>query len=209
MIEAELTKGRPFRVKTAEREILASTVIIATGATAKLLDLPREAEFMGHGLSACATCDGFFFRGKEVLVVGGGDSAMEEANFLTRFCTKVTIVHRRDEFRASKIMLDRAQKNPKIAFMTNTALESYLGDPKSGGLTGARVVDTVTEEGARRHDRRHLPRDRPRAEHAALRGPARPRPEGLHQVASPAARRRRSRACSRAATCRTPTTARP
>jgi thioredoxin reductase (NADPH) len=145
VIEAQLTRGRPFRVKTSEREILASTVIIATGASAKLLDLPREAEFMGHGLSACATCDGFFFRGKEVLVVGGGDSAMEEANFLTRFCTKVTLVHRREEFRASKIMLDRAHKNPKIAFMTNTALESYLGDPKSGGLTGARIVDTVTK----------------------------------------------------------------
>jgi thioredoxin reductase (NADPH) len=146
VISAELTKGRPFRLKSSEREVLASTVIIATGASAKLLDLPREAEFMGHGLSACATCDGFFFRNKEVLVVGGGDSAMEEANFLTRFATKVTLVHRRDEFRASKIMLDRAHKNPKIAFMTNTALKSYLGDPKDGGLKGARVVDTATKQ---------------------------------------------------------------
>jgi thioredoxin reductase (NADPH) len=144
VVKAELSKGRPFTIASSEREIRASTVIIATGASAKLLDLPREAEFMGHGLSACATCDGFFFRGKEVLVVGGGDSAMEEANFLTRFATKVTIVHRRDEFRASKIMLDRARKNPKIEFMLNTTLTGYLGEPKNGGLTGVRFQDTAS-----------------------------------------------------------------
>jgi thioredoxin reductase (NADPH) len=140
----ELTKGRPFGIKTAERQIRASTVIIATGASAKLLDLPREAEFMGHGLSACATCDGFFFRGKEVLVVGGGDSAMEEANFLTRFCSRVTIVHRREEFKASKIMLERARKNSKIDFTLNAALTAYLGQPKEGGLNGVRMKDTVS-----------------------------------------------------------------
>jgi thioredoxin reductase (NADPH) len=141
---AELLRGRPFTIATSERTVRASTVIIATGASAKLLDLPREAEFMGHGLSACATCDGFFFRGKEVLVVGGGDSAMEEANFLTRFCTKVSIVHRRDEFRASKIMLDRARRNPKVDFVVNVAPAAYVGDPKDGGLTGLRVKDVGT-----------------------------------------------------------------
>jgi thioredoxin reductase (NADPH) len=145
VVKADLTAGRPFLVKSVEREIRASTVIIATGASAKLLDLPREAEFMGHGLSACATCDGFFFRGKDVLVVGGGDSAMEEANFLTRFSPDVTIMHRREEFKASKIMLDRARANPKIKIMVNTRPVEYLGDPKSGGLTGVRVEDTVTK----------------------------------------------------------------
>jgi thioredoxin reductase (NADPH) len=140
----ELGRGRPFTIATAERAIRASTVIIATGASAKLLDLPREAEFMGHGLSACATCDGFFFRGKDVLVVGGGDSAMEEANFLTRFCKKVTVVHRREEFRASKIMVDRVRKNQKIDFMLNVTPVGYLGSPKDGGLTGVRMKDVRT-----------------------------------------------------------------
>ncbi len=142
--KVDLTHGRPFKVTSPERELVASTVIVATGATARLLDLPKEGEFMGHGLSACATCDGFFFRNKEVLVVGGGDSAMEEANFLTRFCTKVTLVHRRDEFRASKIMLDRARANPKIAFMTNKIPLAYVGDPHEGGLKGLHVKDAVT-----------------------------------------------------------------
>ncbi|HYC76567.1 MAG TPA: FAD-dependent oxidoreductase, partial [Planctomycetota bacterium] len=127
-------------------------VIVATGAAAKLLGLPQEDAFMGRGLSACATCDGFFFRGKEVLVVGGGDSAMEEANFLTRFCSKVTVVHRRDEFRASKIMLDRARANPKIAWALNQAPIAYVGDPTvegwAGGFKGLRVRDV--QSGAER-----------------------------------------------------------
>lgn len=140
----ELSKGRPFIVQSSDRTMKASTVIIATGASAKLLGLEREAEFMGRGLSACATCDGFFFRGKDILVVGGGDSAMEEANFLTRFASKVTLVHRREEFRASKIMLDRARANPKITFALNREPLAYEGVPDSGGFTGLKVRNTKT-----------------------------------------------------------------
>jgi thioredoxin reductase (NADPH) len=142
----DLSNGRPFTVTTSERTMKAATVIVATGASARLLGLPRENEFMGHGLSACATCDGFFFRGKEIIVVGGGDSAMEEANFLTRFASKVTLVHRREEFRASKIMLDRARANPKITFLLNREPVAYEGNPEAGGLTGLRVRNTKTGE---------------------------------------------------------------
>jgi len=142
----DLSNGRPFTVTTSERTMKAATVIVATGASARLLGLPRENEFMGHGLSACATCDGFFFRGKDIIVVGGGDSAMEEANFLTRFASKVTLVHRREEFRASKIMLDRARANPKITFLLNREPVAYEGDPEAGGLTGLRVRNTQTGE---------------------------------------------------------------
>ncbi|NRA95283.1 MAG: thioredoxin-disulfide reductase [Planctomycetes bacterium] len=149
--EADLTSGSPFTVKTSDKEWTARTVIISTGASARLLGLPDEEPtdagpgFMGHGLSACATCDGFFFRDQDVLVVGGGDSAMEEATFLTRFCSKVTIVHRREELRASKIMQERALANDKIDFMWNATLTGYLGKPGER-LTGARVQDTQTGE---------------------------------------------------------------
>jgi thioredoxin reductase (NADPH) len=140
--------SQPFKVYTDGREYLAKTVIISTGASAKLLGLPSETEFMGFGVSACATCDGFFFKDQRIIVIGGGDTAMEEANYLTKFGKEVVIVHRRDEFRASKIMLERAQKNPKIKFMTNTVLEEVLGVNENGKrkVTGAKLKNVKSGE---------------------------------------------------------------
>jgi thioredoxin reductase (NADPH) len=124
-----------------EQTIEARTVIIATGASAVLIGLKNEARLTGHGVSTCATCDGFFFRGKELVVVGGGDSAMEEANFLTKFATKVFVVHRRDKLRASKIMQDRSMKNEKISFIWNSVVEDILGNDI---VTGVRIKNLIT-----------------------------------------------------------------
>ena len=136
---------RPFLVVGEGREMQAQTVIIATGASAKWLDIPSEKALSGHGVSACATCDGFFFRNKEVGVVGGGDTAKEEALYLTKMCAKVTVIHRRETFRASKVMVQRAQANPKIAWALNQGVEEVLGE-KQSGVRGVRTKDTVTGE---------------------------------------------------------------
>jgi thioredoxin reductase (NADPH) len=134
---------RPFRLKVDTEWIETRTVIIASGASARWLGLPSEQKLIGHGVSSCATCDGFFYRDKNIMVAGGGDSAMEEANFLTRFGRQVTLVHRRDEFRASKIMLDRARHNPKIRFLTNTVVEDIY-EPSEKLVTGARLRNVVS-----------------------------------------------------------------
>jgi thioredoxin reductase (NADPH) len=136
---------RPFRVSIGNDEYRAEAVIVATGASARQLGLPSEQTLQGRGVSYCATCDGAFFRDKVVAVVGGGDSAMEEATFLTRFASKVVIIHRRDEFRASPIMVDRARENPKVEFAVNAVVEEVLGEG-SGHVSGLRLRDTATGE---------------------------------------------------------------
>jgi thioredoxin reductase (NADPH) len=141
--KVDFTK-RPFKVYVGNDLYESQTIIISTGASAKYLGLPSEKQYMSRGVSACATCDGAFFRNMEVIVIGGGDTAMEEANFLTRFATKVYLVHRSETFRASKIMLDRARKNPKIEFVMNTSLVEVLGDGKS--VTGAKLKNNVSGE---------------------------------------------------------------
>ena len=133
----------PFTVKTSDTEYRAKAVVVATGASAKLLGLPSERQLMGHGVSTCATCDGYFFRGMEIAVVGGGDSAMEEANFLTKFANKVTLIHRRDTFRASKIMQDKVRANPKVEIRLNTIVHE-IKDTGKGEVTGVVLQDAGT-----------------------------------------------------------------
>jgi thioredoxin reductase (NADPH) len=142
LVSADLSK-RPFVLNLGSETIHTRTLIIASGASARWLGLPSEQALIGHGVSSCATCDGFFFSGKEIAVVGGGDSAMEEALFLTRFATRVTLLHRREHFRASKIMLERAIAHPNIAFMTNTAVEEVLGVEQKE-VSGLRLRNTAT-----------------------------------------------------------------
>jgi thioredoxin reductase (NADPH) len=135
---------RPFTLKSYDEVIYADAVIISTGASAKLLGLESEKKFMGYGVSACATCDGFFFKNQKVLVIGGGDTAMEEANYLTKFASEVVVIHRREEFRASKIMTNRSKKNPKIKFLTNKVVKEILGKEENGRktMTGVIIQDT-------------------------------------------------------------------
>ena len=137
VIDADLSK-RPFRLNVDGEWIETRTVIVASGASARWLGLEAEQKLIGHGVSSCATCDGFFYKGRKIMVIGGGDSAMEEANFLTRFGEDVTLVHRRDDFRASKIMIDRARQNPKIKFLTNTVVEEIY-DVSANLVTGVRL----------------------------------------------------------------------
>jgi thioredoxin reductase (NADPH) len=142
VVDADFS-SRPLRLSIEGEWIETRTAIVASGASARWLGLESEQALIGHGVSSCATCDGFFYRDKQIMVVGGGDSAMEEANFLTRFGREVTLVHRRDEFRASKIMLDRARKNPKVKFLLNTVVEE-VHDVAGKIVTGVRLRDLKT-----------------------------------------------------------------
>ena len=144
VIEADL-KAKPIRVNVDGEWTETRTLIVATGASARWLGLPNESKLVGHGVSSCATCDGFFFRGKKIMVIGGGDTAMEEAVFLTRFGSEVSLVHRRDSFRASKIMIERAQNNPKIKMVLNTVVEDIY-DVGQGVVTGVKLRNLVTGE---------------------------------------------------------------
>ena len=135
---------KPYKVWASGKEYQSQSVIIATGASARLLGIESESKLMGFGVSACATCDGFFYKDKKVFVVGGGDTALEEAVYLTRFASSVSIVHRRDELRGSKILQERVMKHPKIEILWNSVVDDFIGDPKGTGLTGVKLKDTQT-----------------------------------------------------------------
>ena len=143
MIDSVDLSKRPFKLLSGDDEYLAESIIISTGASARLLGLENEKKLMGYGVSACATCDGFFFKDKHVFVIGGGDSAMEEATFLTKFATSVTIVHRKSEFRASKIMQDKALNNDKIKVIWNSSVEDLIGEPDDKGLEKVILKNTL------------------------------------------------------------------
>ncbi len=144
LLDADLSE-RPFKLNIEGETVESQSVIVASGASARWIGLESEQKLIGRGVSSCATCDGFFYRGRKIMVVGGGDSAMEEANFLSRFGSEVVLVHRRDQFRASKIMLDRAHANPKIKFLTNTVVEEIF-DVSKNTVTAARLKNVVTGE---------------------------------------------------------------
>ena len=155
-MKADLNQ-RPFKLDFGgDKTILTRTLIIASGASARWLGLPNEHKLIGHGVSSCATCDGFFFKGKPITVIGGGDSAMEEALFLSRFATKVTIIHRREHFRASKIMLDRARKHEKIEFLTDTMVEDVL-DPSQKEVSRAQAQESENRQSLGLPHQRHVP----------------------------------------------------
>src|SRR5437763_113843 len=144
-VNAVKLNEHPFRVYYGDQEVQAKTIVVSTGSSAKLMGIETELQLMGHGVSTCATCDGFFYRGKEIAVVGGGDSAMEEATFLTKFATKVSVIHRRDVLRASKIMQDRALSNPKIHFIWDTVVDHVRGTRETG-VTGLKLRNVKTLE---------------------------------------------------------------
>ena len=184
MIAEDVTEvdfsSRPFRVKADDAAVEADTVIIATGASSKLIGLPNESKLMGRGVSTCATCDGFFFKDQNIMVVGGGDSAMEEALYLSRLGRQVEVVHRRDALRASKIMQERALKNPKISFIWDTGVEDVL-DPAKGKVTAVRLKNLKTGAQWETPCGRALRRHRAPAQHGHLQGEDRPAPERIRQ----------------------------
>ena len=171
LVKADLNE-RPFKLDFGGGQTVATrTLIIASGASARWLGLPNEHKLIGHGVSSCATCDGFFFKGKPITVIGGGDSAMEEALFLSRFATKVTIIHRRDHFRASKIMLDRARKHEKIEFLTDTMVEDVL-DVSQKEVTALKLRNLKDRQSLGLPHQRHVSWHWPRAECQNVQRPA-------------------------------------
>ena len=196
---------RPFKVFVGDDEYRAESVIVATGATARQLGLDTERQLQGRGVTYCAVCDAAFYRGKDVIVVGGGDSAMEEAMFTTKFADKVTIVHRRDEFRASQIMVDRAREHDKIEFMTPFVVEEVLGARQDDGRPAAQPGDG---RGAGDRRRRAVRRDRPRPDDRRSSSTGSTTTRRATCSRSRARPRRTSRASSRRATCRTTSTGR-